>query len=117
MSSPSAPPTRKAAIGCALVNLLAWPGMGSLLVRRWVGIPQMLMSLGGFAAFTLFFFRIIKVALKATDTDRVLEAAKANAMLGLLGVAMVAIAWIWGGLTSISVWNASKKSPPPVSRK
>ena len=107
-------PGRKAAIACALINLAALPGGGSILAGRLVGIPQSLLTFAGFGLFMKYFLIIMKTAMNATDPDRVLQAARAHVRLGAAGVGLVAIAWLWSAFTSYSVWQQSKGTPPPL---
>jgi len=57
--SPSGrPPSRATARNAALLNLLATPGLGSLLARRWIaGSGQLLLAVVGFTLFLTWFVK------------------------------------------------------------
>ena len=53
--------TRKRIITCVLLNLVATPGLGSVMAQRWVaGIGQIILSLAGFVLMMIWFFQVMK---------------------------------------------------------
>lgn len=90
------------AVSCGLVNLLATPGLGSLMGGRiMAGGCQLVLSFAGFLLITgwmcLFFYRQIREAAGQPTGpipgDRLWQA----------GLVLFGIAWLWSLLTSISV--------------
>jgi len=104
MKSSSAPKSisRTAARNATLLNLLATPGLGSLVARRWFeGIAQLLLSVAGFILVVVWFVRemIPYYGEMFNDSPRTPVGLE---MLGL-GAGLFAAAWIWSLVTSLSL--------------
>jgi 4a-hydroxytetrahydrobiopterin dehydratase len=104
MKPSSAPKSisRTAVRNATLLNLLATPGLGSLVARRWFeGVCQILLSVAGFALVVVWCIRELipyyGQMFNETPPQRI-----GFQMLGI-GAAMFAIAWIWSLLTSLSL--------------
>jgi 4a-hydroxytetrahydrobiopterin dehydratase len=106
----------------ALVNLLVFPGLGSLRAGRWVaGMGQLVLVLSGTAMGLIWFFKELSQyyglmgSLQDGAGD---EKPKAVAWIGEIGAVLFVISWAWAGVTSISLFQeaskeASKASAPP----
>lgn len=105
--------------GCLLVNLLFWPGLGSVLARRRSGWVQMAMALLGLL--TLVFALQQFMAMIWQET-RMPTMADHFVWEAITGVGMFIVAWIWGLITGLSlkaeVLPAPKlpSTPPPLHR-
>ena len=98
----------------ALLNLLATPGLGSLLCRRWLaGTGQLLLALAGCALILVWFFRemasyyglMFSTAAPHQPDVKLLEAG---------GILLVA-SWVWSLATSISLLReASRANVEPL---
>jgi len=98
----------------ALVNLLVFPGLGSLRAGRWVaGLGQLVLVLSGTAMGLIWFFKELSQYYGLMFGD---EKPKAVGWIGEIGAVLFVISWAWAGVTSISLFrDASKAStPPPV---
>lgn len=104
--------TRRRAITCILLNLLATPGLGSLLARRvFEGIGQLILSVGGFAILMVWFvMEMIQYYGQITGDVKV----RPIGWIGLVGVVLFAVAWVWSLVTSLSL---SKEASAASVRK
>src|SRR5580693_3192347 len=94
--------SRTAVRNATLLNLLATPGLGSLVARRWFeGICQILLSIAGFALVVVWCVRELIPYYGEMFNDAAPQRIGFQ-MLGL-GAAMFAIAWIWSLWTSLSL--------------
>jgi 4a-hydroxytetrahydrobiopterin dehydratase len=96
------PISRATAKNAALLNLLATPGLGSLLARRWVaGGGQLVLAVAGFTLIMVWFFKemIPYYRLMYGDAPPHLTRLKMLAA----GAIVFALAWFWSVVTSISL--------------
>lgn len=108
--------TESSARNCFLINQFATPGLGSLMVGRWLaGIPQLLLACAGFCMFVGWFILTMRETYSMSDFS---YEPKSYAWLGGSGAIVFAAAWLWSLITSIQVIRAAKalktKAPPPV---
>jgi 4a-hydroxytetrahydrobiopterin dehydratase len=102
--------TRKKAVTCVLMNLLATPGLGSVMARRWFdGIGQLILSLVGFVLIMVWFFKLVIVQFYGQINGNV--TVQPVGWIGLTGAILFAIAWFWSLLTSFSISQAAAKVP------
>lgn len=113
------PITRNAARACILLNLFAWPGLGSVLAERFSGWFQMLLSMSGVLMVIAGFFQFTTMIWEETRyptwQDRFV-------WLALGGATAFACAWIWSLITSLSIFKKAvpaatppkMKGPPPL---
>lgn len=98
------PVSRARARNATLLNLLATPGLGSLLCRRWVaGIGQLLLSLAGFAVFLLWFVKEMSRYYGLADFNAPPPSVKPLWPVAATGAGLVALAWLWSAVTSVSL--------------
>jgi 4a-hydroxytetrahydrobiopterin dehydratase len=122
--SPKGKPLNRAtAKNAALLNLIATPGLGSLIARRWIaGSGQLILAVTGFTLIMVWFFREIIPYYRLMFGDvppnltgfKMLEA----------GAILFAAAWLWSAMTSFSLLreaSAGKErslknfaAPPPL---
>ena len=102
-SSPGRKPVSRAkARNAALLNLLATPGLGSLLCRRWIaGSGQLVLAVVGFALVLVWFVKemIPYYGLMFSDEPPHLPSLKLLA----LGAVLFAASWLWSAVTSVSL--------------
>ena len=93
--------SRATAKNAALLNLLATPGLGSLLGRRWVaGSGQLIIAIIGFTLFTTWFVKeMIQYYGQIAGNVEVHPLGQ----LLVAGVVLFAVAWIWSAVTSFSL--------------
>jgi len=113
---PREPLTREKARICFGMNL-GFPGSGSLMARRLVGYPQILLTMSGILLSMLFGLRFIAWFL--SNWSR-LQNPNADPMAGLhelwlqvrwalLGMGLFALAWIWGLVSGLIMLAAAKE--------
>ena len=112
--------TRDKARTCLVVNLVAFPGLGTAMAGRRIGIAQIMLVLAGvcmilgFAA--LYFNSVMKVVLDPLTTEADWwSALRAYAWLGISGFAISVVAWVWSLISGLSILRAAKereRKPP-----
>ena len=92
--------SHKRAITCVMMNLVATPGLGSLIARRWVaGFGQLLLSIAGFVLIMVWFYQLVIVQFYGQMTGNV--TVQPVGYIGLTGAGIFAAAWLWSLGTSI----------------
>lgn len=110
------PLTRDSARNAALINLLATPGLGTIMIGKLaLGLAQLALALAGFA-FVLAWFIAVLRQYYGQITGNV--EIKSVAWIGLVGVALFGAAWFWSLVTSIGLIrqarrNAAAAAPVP----
>jgi 4a-hydroxytetrahydrobiopterin dehydratase len=96
------PVSRTKAKNALLLNLLATPGLGSLLCGRWIaGSGQLILAVAGFTLVLVWFFKEIIPYYGMMFSDapphppdfKLLEA----------GTLLFAASWLWSAMTSVSL--------------
>ncbi len=104
-SSPGRKPVSRAkAKNAAMLNLLATPGLGSLLCGRWIaGSGQLVLAVAGFALVLVWFVKemIPYYGLIFSDEPPHLPSLK---VLGEGAILFVA-SWLWSAVTSVSLFR------------
>jgi 4a-hydroxytetrahydrobiopterin dehydratase len=94
--------SRTKAKNAALLNLLATPGLGSLVCRRWIaGSGQLILAVAGFAWVAVWFLKemIPYYGTMFGDEPSRLPGLKMFAE----GSALFAASWLWSAVTSVSL--------------
>jgi 4a-hydroxytetrahydrobiopterin dehydratase len=104
-SSPRGKPVSRAkAKNAAMLNLLATPGLGSLLCGRWIaGSGQLVLAVAGFTLVAVWFLKemIPYYGLMFSDEPPHLPGLKMLAE----GAILFAVSWLWSAVTSLSLWR------------
>jgi 4a-hydroxytetrahydrobiopterin dehydratase len=99
----------------ALVNILVFPGLGSLKAGRWVaGIGQVCLVTAGSGMLLLWLYKVLSQYYGQMFGDVKPEAC---GWIGVTGGVLFCISWLWAGVTSLSLFREAAKprpSPPPV---
>jgi len=121
---PFPPLSRARAASCALINLAATPGLGSLIARRYVaGSGQLLLALAGFGLITGWMFELFyRLYLQQVGEP---ASAHSAGWMGKWGSICFGAAWLWALVTSLSVWRQAgaetsgpvKSTPPPMAER
>jgi len=102
-SSPGRNPVSRAkAKNAAMLNLLATPGLGSLMCGRWIeGSGQLVLAIAGFTFVLLWFVKemIPYYGLMFSDEPPNLPSLKMLAE----GAALFVASWLWSAVTSVSL--------------
>ena len=114
MKSSSAPPLIKppdqtAARNCLFTNLLVLPGLGSILAGRLVGWLQAPLALTGFVLTNVW---VVLFAVAWFQTGEIPQNGGPHIWLGLLGVTLFAVTWVWSLITGLSMLRKSRGSDP-----
>lgn len=84
---------RNRAIILVGLNLACWPGLGTLLSRRWMsGAMQMLIFVAGFCCAVYAMLDFIVAIFRAGEVPAI---AASEWRLLLAGIALCAAAWLW----------------------
>ena len=95
------PLSRATARNATLINLLATPGLGSLLGRRRIaGAGQLLLSVVGFTLFVVWFVKEMTQFYGQISGN--VEVRPVGKFL-VAGLALFALAWLWSAVTSLSL--------------
>jgi hypothetical protein len=94
--------------GCLALNLFVTPGFGSVL-GGWprTGILQFLLALGGVVAFGAWVFGVLRQFYGAWEHD---VAAEVTWWPMFLGLALFAVAWVWGAMTGLLILQAARRA-------
>jgi hypothetical protein len=110
-AEPKVPPLNKSrARTCLVVNALVCPGLGSLMGRRWSGIPQLILAWAGaiWMVWVLirFFHDYIQMAQVPPDWRADRDAALGGFFIFMAG-------YVWSVATGASLLYRSRR--PPVA--
>jgi 4a-hydroxytetrahydrobiopterin dehydratase len=100
--SPSGtPPSRATARNATLLNLLATPGLGSLIGRRWIaGGGQLILAAVGFSLFLVWF---VKEMIQYYGQISGNVAVRPIGVFLESGLILFGAAWLWSAFTSFSL--------------
>jgi hypothetical protein len=107
---------------CAAINLLAFPGLGTVMAgRRW-GYVQATIMVVGFVLVMVFFGVGYAAALQlATDIhwseQSFYARLRAWGWAGGSGLLLCAVAWGWALASSIAIVRDARKTPPVLPPK
>jgi 4a-hydroxytetrahydrobiopterin dehydratase len=94
--------SRNAARNAALVNLLATPGLGSLMAQRWfAGIGQLALAVVGFALFVFWFVKVMIQYYEQIGSDA--PTSPIHWKMALTGTAIFVLSWLWSAVTSLNL--------------
>ena len=114
---PNRPISRARAASCALVNLAATPGLGSLMARRIVaGIGQLLLGLLGFILIVGWMFELFHRVFLQQFGDPV--PPDSSGWMWKWGLLFFGAGWLWSLVTSLSLLRQAKADgqvePKPI---
>jgi 4a-hydroxytetrahydrobiopterin dehydratase len=102
--------TRAVARNAALANQLATPGLGSLMAGRWIaGTGQLILSSVGCIMILIWFFKVMIQYYGQIGVIGEAQPIKINWNTLIIGAILFAIAWLWSGVTSISLFREASK--------
>lgn len=109
-SSPGRKPvSRTKARNAALLNLLATPGLGSLLARRWLaGLGQLALAVAGFVLVLVWFIKIIVPYYGMMFSES--PPPPVNWRIGVWGAALFALSWVWSLVTSLNLLHEASRA-------
>lgn len=98
----------------ALINLLAFPGLGSLRSGRWgAGLGQISLVLAGTILLLTWLFKELSLYYGLMFGD---EKPQSVGWIGILGGVLFGLSWLWAGVTSVGLFREAAESEvtPPV---
>ncbi|MBN2508260.1 MAG: hypothetical protein JXQ71_16395 [Verrucomicrobia bacterium] len=98
---------------CVGVNLLAFPGLGTVLARRRVGYAQAAVMVTGFLmgmGCFVWFLAAVLALLQTGDEEAWRQHVRSGGAVGLAGVALCAVAWLWALASSIRLWREGRRA-------
>jgi hypothetical protein len=105
--------TRQKGWTCFFVNQLAWPGIGTIMAGRKIGIVQAVLMIAGFCmalAFGLMYLSAVyKFAMDGTATEAKWKAMQPSRWLGIGGFALCGVAWFWSLFSSFQILRESRR--------
>jgi hypothetical protein len=112
----SGPVSRPRAWVLAGINLLAFPGLGTLLAGRRAGYFQAAIMLAGFALATgygvWFILSAVRVLADPVGKEADWQAAvRPHAWIAAVGLGLCVGAWLWSLVSSVQILRAA--GPPP----
>jgi hypothetical protein len=114
-------PPRTRAWLCVAINQLAFPGLGTILMRRRSGYVQATVMVAGFILATGFALWVIVCAVRYTmnpawDEADFRAACQPFKWALFSGLALCAMAWVWALFSSIGILRRmSKEAASPGS--
>jgi len=104
-SSPGCKPISRAkAKNAALLNLLAAPGLGSLLCRHWLaGAGQLVLCVIGFTVFMIWFVKEMIQYYGLISSDVPAQPAQPIWWIAATGASLVTVSWLWSAVTSVNL--------------
>ena len=107
LGQPPRIPSQQRLIAAIWINLLATPGLGSLLARRRVaGWCQLTLALAGCGLILSWIFDLCyKIMLRQLNGS---DSGSAPGWLWRWGVGLFAAGWLWALLTSWGIWRQAK---------
>ena len=114
---PDRPISCARAASCALVNLAATPGLGSLMARRIIaGIGQLLFALAGFVLIVGWMFELFHRVFLQQLGDPV--PPDSSGWMWKWGLLFFGASWLWSLVTSLSLLRQAKADgqvePKPI---
>ena len=111
------PLRRGEAVGCAMINQFATPGLGSIVARHFIaGTGQLILAVIGFCFLTRWIFQWShSLVAEVMQTQKV----PPSGFLLHWGIAIFGIAWLWSLITSIQILmafprNSTSRIPPRI---
>ena len=114
--------TRSRAWTCAVVNQLAFPGLGTIMAGRRIGFVQAPVMVAGFilvmAFMGVWFLALFRLATDPAWTDAQFNAQwRSWAWAGLWGALLCGIAWCWALVSSIAIVRQAQHTPPVLQAR
>ena len=102
------PLDRKSAMALAAINLLATPGLGTIMAGRWLaGLSQLAFASAGFLLVMKWFYSLFQSALEGRGF-----AASTELKFGIL---LFVIGWLASGWSSVSLVRAASGPNQPTA--
>ena len=108
-SSATAKTSHAKARNATLVNLLATPGLGSLMAGRLAaGLGQLALAVSGFVLVMVWFWNVIKNYYGQAFGEETVHRSTPLWLL-IVGLIFFALSWLWSLVTSLSLMRAARE--------
>lgn len=91
---------------CLLTNVAGVPGLGTLMARRWEGVPQLALAVAGGVLMTWWLVAFAVAELRTMEWP---PPGGPGFTIVLWGVALFATAWAWALLSSLALLRATRQ--------
>jgi hypothetical protein len=102
--------TEGKAWACLMTNVLVLPGAGTMAAGRWLtGLVQAIVAVIGFV------LACVWMVVFVTDMARAAELPMGLGRyggLGMFGLLLAVVSWVWGLLSGLEVLREARKEPP-----
>jgi len=114
--------TRSRAWTCAVINQLAFPGLGTIMAGRRIGYAQATVMVAGFILVMTFmgvwFLALFRLASDPAWTDAHYDAQwRSWGWAGLWGALLCGVAWCWALVSSIAIVRLAQHTPPVLQAR
>ncbi len=99
---------------CLFTNLAGVPGLGTVMARRWEGVPQLALSVAGGVLTTWW---LVGFALAVLRSGSFPPEEGLHLRLGLEGLGLFGVGWLWALGSSVAVLRAARRRPPPPASR
>jgi hypothetical protein len=93
---------------CLLTNVVGVPGLGTLMARRWEGLPQLALATGGGVLITWWLVAFVVAELRTMEIP---PPGGPALRLVLWGLALFFAGWLWALASSVAVFRARGAGP------
>lgn len=94
---------------CLMTNVLVLPGAGTMAGGRWAtGLVQAILALVGFVMVCLW---LVWFVLDAVRTATLPADLGPHAGLGIFGLLLAVVSWVWGLLSGLAILREARVSP------
>jgi hypothetical protein len=94
---------------CLVTNAVGVPGMGTLMMRRWEGLPQLALAVAGGVLMTWWIVVFVGAELATMTIPPPGGPGLAPVLWGLV---LFAAGWLWALASSVVVLRAARRRPP-----
>ena len=103
---------------CVVVNLLACPGLGTVLAGRRFGWSQLGIMVIGFLLAMKFLLTFLGIEIRMALHGSSFRVSRWQeiAWMGKWGFELCGVAWGWAGLSSLQIWKEHLASQPAVKK-
>ena len=106
-----------------IVNLVACPGIGTIMAGRRIGYVQAAAMVGGMCMLLAFVAVYFKAATQVlanpfSSEEQWWSMLRRASWMGIGGLGVCIIAWLWGLATGLSLIRSAKEragKPPPIT--
>jgi hypothetical protein len=92
---------------CLVTNAVGVPGMGTLMIRRWEGVPQLALSIAGGVLMTWWIAGFVIAELRTMEIP---PPGAPPLALVLWGIGLFTVGWLWALVSSVRILRAARRA-------